>query len=247
VIQQRHHLPLHQKFLKDNCDLAPSQFNNVAWDLAATTIAEISITRTLSVLKFTSSEWSTGDKQKSHFQKENKCPFCSNDESMKHVFSCNHPLNITFRDKITAGLHTKLTKIDHSNVPRWTSLFHTAIRELGGEHTATHNYPQIPTHLLVAQSSIGWIHVIQGRIHKDLWKFLNTNNGAQTGPKAIKTFWKLASLFWRKRNGKKHGRTPKEKNIPPQSQTRQRNSVIQRHPHRLGNPTHTHTPRIPPP
>jgi hypothetical protein len=47
---------------------------------------------------------------------------------MKHVFSCNHHLNIAFRDKITAGLHTKLTKIDHTNTPRWTSLFHTAIK-----------------------------------------------------------------------------------------------------------------------
>jgi hypothetical protein len=126
---------------------------------------------------------------------------------MKHVFSCNHPLNIAFRDKITAGLHTKLTKIDQTNGPRWTSLFHTAIKELSDEHSATHNYPQIPTHLLAAQAAIIWLHVIQGRIHKELWKFLATNNG----PKSIKAFWKLASLFWRKRNGKKHGRSPKEK------------------------------------
>jgi hypothetical protein len=31
------------------------------------------------------------------------------------------------------------------------------------------------------------------------------------GTTAIKSLWKLSSLFWRKRNRKKHGRTPKEK------------------------------------
>jgi hypothetical protein len=96
LLREQHHLPLHQKFLKDNCDLALDQFDNVAWELAATIISELSIMRTLPVLKFTANEWSTGDKQQSHFHKSNKCPFCNEEETMKHVFTCNHPSSISF-------------------------------------------------------------------------------------------------------------------------------------------------------
>jgi hypothetical protein len=76
-LRERHHRPLHQKILKDNCNLAHDQFDNVAWELAAITISELSITRTLPVLKFTANEWSTGDKQHTHFSKSSKFPFCN--------------------------------------------------------------------------------------------------------------------------------------------------------------------------
>jgi hypothetical protein len=92
LIRERHHLPLDQKFLKDNCGLALNQFDNVAWELAATTISELSITRTLPVLKFTANEWYTGDKQQTHFQKGSKCPLCNEENTTKHIFTCNHPL-----------------------------------------------------------------------------------------------------------------------------------------------------------
>jgi hypothetical protein len=144
LIRERHHLPLHQKFLKDNCGLALNQFDNVAWELAATTISELSIIRTLHVLKFTANEWSIGDKQQTHFQKENKCPFCQEDETIEHVFTCNHLSCITFRDKATRGLRTKMTKIDNTNGALWASLFHTAIRNLGDRFNAPHNYTLSP-------------------------------------------------------------------------------------------------------
>jgi hypothetical protein len=76
LLRERHHLPLFKKLLDDNCALDPNNFDNIAWELAAESIDTLNITRLLPVLKFTANEWSTGNKQHTHFQKSNECPFC---------------------------------------------------------------------------------------------------------------------------------------------------------------------------
>jgi hypothetical protein len=211
LIRERHHLPLFKKFLKDNCSLPTAVFDTVAWELATKAINSLNITRLLPVLKFTANEWSTGDKQHTHFNKPDTCPFCKAPETMKHVYSCNHKNNITFRDKTITSFHTQLTKIDQQSGDKWASLLHTALHELGGRFNTAHDTVDIPPPLLRAQQSIGWFHLLQGRIHTDLWEYLRRDRGTTTDVIAIKALWKLASVFWRRRNRKKHGRSHKEK------------------------------------
>jgi hypothetical protein len=130
---------------------------------------------------------------------------------MKHVYSCNHKHNIAFRDKTIASFRTQLTKIDQQSGDKWASLLHTALRELGGRFNIAHDTVNIPPPLLRAQQSIGWFHLLQGRIHTDLWEYLRRDRSTTTDVIAIKALWKLASVFWRRRNRKKHGRSHKEK------------------------------------
>jgi hypothetical protein len=163
------------------------------------------------VLKFTANEWSTGDKQHTHFQKPDNCPFCNSPETMKHVYMCNYKHNITFRDKTIASFRTQLTKLDQQSGYKWTPLLHTALRELGGSFNIAHVTVPIPSQLFSAQQSIGWFHLLQGRIHTDLWDYLHRDRGTTTDVIAVKALWKLASVFWRRRNRKKDGRSHKER------------------------------------
>jgi hypothetical protein len=163
------------------------------------------------VLKFTANEWSTGDKQHTHFQKPDICPFCKSPETMKHVYTCNYKHNITFCDKTIASFCNQLTTLGQHSGGKWMSLLHTALPELCGRFNIAHVTAPIPPHLLSAQQSIGWFHLLQGRIHTDLWEYLRCDQGSTTDVIAVKALWKLASVFWRGRNRKKHGRSHKEK------------------------------------
>jgi hypothetical protein len=81
----------------------------------------------------------------------------------------------------------------------------------GGQFKLPHSFTPITPDLLEAQETIGWLHVHQGRIHNDLWAYLRPGKGAKMGVTAIKALWIFASIMWRRRNRKKHGRTHKEK------------------------------------
>jgi hypothetical protein len=209
LIRERHHLPLFKNFLKANCSLDPCNFDNVARELAAQEIDALNITRLLPVLKFTANEWSKGDKQHTHFQKPNKCPFCHEPENMTHVYTFNHTSSITFLDKTIEGFNTQHTKIDKNSGAKWASLLHTTLSNLDGRFNTTHITTVIPPHLLDAQRTIGWFHLLQGRIHNDLWGHLRPGQGTAMGVTAIKALWKLASILWRRRNRKKHGKSHK--------------------------------------
>jgi hypothetical protein len=130
---------------------------------------------------------------------------------MNHVYTCNHTSSITFHDKTIEGFHTHLTKIDQNSGTKWASLLHTTLSDLGGRFNTTHTNTIIPPHLLDAQRTIGWFHLLQGIIHKDLWDYLRPGQGTAMGATAIKALWKLASILWRRQNRKKHGKSHKEK------------------------------------
>jgi hypothetical protein len=204
---------------KPRSDMHPHRHNptrlnitpNTIMDLIFSTTPGINITRLLPVLKFTANEWSTGDKQHTHFQKSNECPFCHEPENMTHIFTCNHTSSISFRTKSIEGFHTQLTKIDQNSGAKWASLLHSTISNLGGRSNTTHTNTVIPPQFLDAQCTIGWFHLLQGRIHQDLWAYLRPGQGSAMGVTAIKALWKLASIFWRRRNRKKNGKSHKEK------------------------------------
>jgi hypothetical protein len=48
-------------------------------------------------------------------------------------------------------------------------------------------------------------------MHKDLWTHISKDNRSLMGLKALKSFWKLASLFWQKLNRKNIGETQRKK------------------------------------
>jgi hypothetical protein len=243
LLRERHHLPLFKKILHDNCNLATNVFDKVAWDLATQAINSLNITRLLPVLKFTANKWSTGDKQHTHFQKSDNCPFCNTPKYMRQVYTCNHKHNIMFRNKTIASFCTQLTKIDQQSGDKWTSLLHTALRNLGGGFNIAHDTVLIPPNLLDAQQSIVWFHLLQGRIHSDLWEYLRRDRGTTTNVTAVKALWKLASVFWRRRNRKKHGKSHKEKLYIKKS-PRRRDHSIPRHSPTTRNTPHPSSPRI---
>jgi hypothetical protein len=189
----------------------------MSWDPAAKSINTLNITRLLPVLKFTANDWSTGDKQYTHFQKSNTCPLCNEPKNMTHIFTCNHTSSISFRTRAIEGFHTQLTKIDQNNCAKWASLLHTTLSTLGGRSNTTHTNTIIPPQFLDAQCTIGWFHLLQGRIHQDLWAYLRPGQGSTMGVTVIKALWKLTSIFWRRRNRKNHGKSHKEKRYIPKT------------------------------
>jgi hypothetical protein len=65
------------------------------------------------------------------------------------------------------------------------------------------------SHLHQPQTKIGWLNFLQGWISKQIWTELQKGKGTGTGAISIKAIWKFASIIWRRRNRKKHGKTPK--------------------------------------
>jgi hypothetical protein len=133
---------------------------------------------------------------------------------MTHIFTCNHTISISFRTKSIEGFHTQLTKIDQNSGAKWASLLHTTISTLGGRSNTTHTNTIITPQFLDTLCTIGWFHFIQERIHQELWAYLRPGQGSAMGVAAIKALWKLASIFWRRRNRKKHGKSHKKKIHP---------------------------------
>jgi hypothetical protein len=89
----------------------------------------------------------------------------------------------------------------------------TAIRELGGEANTpdNHEYPPPSDTLHKAQPELGWMNLLQGRIHKDSWAALQEGKGKSSGARAINALWKIVAILWRHRNCKKHGETSNER------------------------------------
>jgi hypothetical protein len=162
------------------------------------------------IIKYTSNEWATGDKMQLYFMDEEACPFCGQKENMKHVFSCNNETALKHRDEALTGLETRLNKINNTKGREWHILTSHAIKELGGNTNL--ETPETDTsHHHQHQTEIGWLNFLQGRIAKQIWTELQKGRGKGTGATSIKAIWKFASIIWRRRNRKKHGKTPKER------------------------------------
>jgi hypothetical protein len=211
LLRERHHLPLFRKFVDDNYQLKFETFDSVAWALSAAAVSTLNLNRLLPVLKFAANEWWTGDKQPRHWDKTEDCTFCNIKKTMQHVYACNDEAAINWRNKSITAFHTQLTKLDQWSGELWTSLIYVSISKMGGEFKLPHSFTPIPPDLLEAQETIGWLHVHQGRIHSDLWAYLRPWKGTKMGVTAIKGMWRFTSIMWRRHNGKKHGRTHKEK------------------------------------
>jgi hypothetical protein len=144
-----------------------------------------------------------------HYGKPSNCPFCGSHEDTAHVFSCNHDTPRTCRNKAISSLATKLTKNCNTSGPKWAAATTRAISELGGD---TPTNQMIFTHPSTQQQQdIGWLNFLQGRITKNIWTTIETNPNSTTGITKIKALWKLASILWRCRNRKKHGKTPQKR------------------------------------
>jgi hypothetical protein len=103
----------------------------------------------------------------------------------------------------------RIKKMDPENGPTWCNLTLTAIRELGGEANTPDNHDYTPPSDMLhrAQTELGWMNMLQGRIHKDIWATLQEGKGQSSGAFTINTLWKMAAILWRRRNHKKHGET----------------------------------------
>jgi hypothetical protein len=162
------------------------------------------------IVKYTSNEWATGDKMQLYFKDEEACPFCGQKENMKHVFSCNTETALKHRDEALTSLETRLNKTNKTKGREWYSLASQAIKELGGD-TKLETPETYTSHHHQHQTEIGWLNFLQGREAKKIWTELQKGRGVGTGATSIKAIWKFASIIWRRRNRKKHGKTPKER------------------------------------
>jgi hypothetical protein len=213
ILKERATLPKFKTFLTKHCDISEEMFANVAWPLAAKALETNCVSRMLPIVKFVNNEWSTGDKMKAYFNESSNCPFCQELETTKHVYACNHPEAVKCRNAAVAAMTKRIKKIDPDNGPAWCNLTLTAIKELGGETTTpdNHEYTPPPDALHRAQTELGWMNMLQGRIHNDIWATLQDGKGTSSGAHAINALWKLAAILWRRRNRKKHGETQNER------------------------------------
>jgi hypothetical protein len=210
LLHERETIPPFKRFLAKHCDIQEKQFNNIAWDLTARAIDTVNLSKMIPIIKYTSNKWATGDKMHLYFKEEEACPFCGQKENMKHVFSCNNETALTHRDEALTSLKTRLNKINKTKGQEWHSLASQAIKELGGDTKL--DTPEMNTsHHHQHQTEIGWLNFLQGRVAKKIWTELQKGRGAGTGATSIKAIWKIASIIWRRRNRKKHGKTPKER------------------------------------
>jgi hypothetical protein len=213
ILKERATLPTFKTFLAKHCDIPEDMFANVAWPLSAKALDTNCVSRMLPIVKFISNEWSTGDKMKAYFNDSSDCPFCGSIETTKHVYACNHPEAVKCRNAAVATITKQIKKIDPENGPTWCNLTLTAIRELGGEANTPDNHDYTPPSDMLhrAQCELGWMNMLQGRIHKDIWATLQEGKGQSSGAHAINALWKMAAILWRRRNRKKHGETSNER------------------------------------
>jgi hypothetical protein len=175
--------------MSNNCGLPLELFDHIAWELTGKAIDSVSIVRLLSILKFTSSEWSTGNKQSSYWKKNDECPFCLCREDMKHVFTCNHVDAFKARQKAFTYTSTHLRKLCPTLGQRWATLIHMEITNLGRKIHDHHENSNLPDNIIQDQNTLGWLHLLQGRLRKSLWNHMQRGDGATMGPIAIRATW----------------------------------------------------------
>jgi hypothetical protein len=187
ILKERATLPKFKTFLAKHCENPEEMFANVAWPLSAKALDTNCVSRMLPIVKFISNEWSTGDKMQAYFNDICYCPFCGSIETTKHVYACNHPEAVKCRNAAVATMAKRIKIIDPDNGPTWCNLTITAIRELGGEANTPDNHEYTPPSDMLhrAQTELGWMNLLQGRIHKDIWETLQEGKGKSSGAHAI--------------------------------------------------------------
>jgi hypothetical protein len=144
ILKERVTLPKFKTFLAKHCEIPEDVFTNVAWPLSTKALENNCVSCMLPIVKFISNEWSTGDKMQAYFNDSCDCPFCGSIETKKHVYTCNHPEAVKYRDAAVATMAKRIKKIDPDNGPTWCNLTITAIRELGGEANTLDNHENTP-------------------------------------------------------------------------------------------------------
>jgi hypothetical protein len=144
------------------------------------------------------------------------CPFCATcDEDQHHFISCTHPHLMESWSEAAGTIKSKLTSYDkliHHHLIQLISLSVTDWR--------TTPTPPIPLflhsnfhHLFLAQSKIGWNHILKGRFSKQ-WRhhlYQDRERTTQWITFTIRTIWYHLYSVWKTRCQKHHGVTNDDK------------------------------------
>jgi hypothetical protein len=132
------------------------------------------------------------------------CPFCSQEETVEHVYRCQHikvqelwNLSIAKLEKFLTDLHTDPNII---------------IQLIDGLHQWRLGTSYAATQMVIDQNAIGWLGILEGILGKHWGEeqtlYKEQDNLATSGQKwahlVIRRLWKIAWELWQHRNKEAH-------------------------------------------
>jgi hypothetical protein len=180
-------------------------FNEVNWDAMGKAM-KLSSTQTKHwILKRSARDCGVHAILKRRKERDNDhCPFCQQEETVEHVYRCQHKNVQATWDNAMMELEQYLTEI-HTD-PNITNQL------LDGLHIWRNNSYHAPSPMIVDQSNIGWSGILEGTLGRH-WEdeqthFAETNSSATSGRRwahlVIRKLWKIAWEMWLHRNAQAH-------------------------------------------
>ena len=147
------------------------------------------------------------------------CPSCPEPaETSSHLQTCSSPPRLEWRHKFLMGLR-KLMESNNTPTDMIELMLEGLKAVLEDRDTATIHVPASVAHIAEAQQSIGWDHVLRGRLSKTwataqqlhLGEFQPKTNGQTWATTIIQAILQGWLDLWHIRNGDRHGRDSQSK------------------------------------
>lgn len=142
------------------------------------------------------------------------CPSCPEPlEVAPHIHQCQCPARVEVKNKILSSLRKKMTELN--TPPDMMELLLEGLKSVfENRGPETIHVPPTVHHIATAQQTIGWEHILRGRLTK-LWsstqqqhlgEFQPKNNGQTWATDIIQLLLQGWLDLWHQRNGDRHGR-----------------------------------------
>jgi ribonuclease HI len=215
IINNIHYTPLRDKIMKDN-NWTEEIFDSVDWSSFHEAILSVPRSHRVLISKLSHGLWNTNMQNRRFYGHSNICPICNcQPETLEHVFRCNAPQAISFRETAAASFKAGLSS---AGTPR---IIAESLLQ-GVSFTESTSFKSLLDHVscqavVIAQTSLGWVSCLKGHLCKE-WQVTfashlpknktSTIQRSQTWMKqVIRSVWHYSKSIWDHRNMVVHSLT----------------------------------------
>lgn len=218
----------HKKYLCTKHNWDSSRFKDIAWEAHHRALNQLQ-QKKLIMTKYVNGIVPVG-KVVNRYDKKYaiNCPSCAEaTETQDHLIICPNPKREVWRKNLIAQLKMVMDK--YSAPPELTNLLLDGTKQAMLDPN-TEGPEQIPTELTsvaLAQQSIGWKHILKGRLSKEWITYMGnsigsdatkTKNAITWATDIIKTIFNQCLALWKMRNEERHGHDYKLRREAEQNQ-----------------------------
>ena len=214
VLQEKLMGDVLKQFLMEKYGWNNSIFHAIAWEAHQAELQRISIIQRPTLIKYIHGWLATTKRRfREGAHRDHLCPLCGGEESQQHYLRCSNETMTLIRESQWKYFKNEVIKSTETGC---CQVFLAGLDTIHGHpppsRATREDWPSELREAYIEQESIGWDHVVFGRISR-LWETVaNTRNRAENGQTSrvwtktvIRLGWKYGTTLWQTRNSLVHG------------------------------------------